>query len=217
MRLKGSQLKDLWLKAKKTVTDIHGNPGGEIGDGLRARGYDVMYNGCSCCSFREIGLGISYGASCCDRPWAIDDMLTVYSERGSDRKIAMSPRAEQYYERVDPDEEVEVMETKSVAERFESGELKFDTFVVRDESFRTLKTIGEFSDFKKADEYARRRCQEEIDRLNKDPDWRRHTASCVRNNVQRARELHELRHYEDYNYDGYRYWISVVGERRNDD
>lgn len=216
MRLKGRQLYEMWLKAKKTVTDIHGHPGGEIGDQLRARGYDVLYNGCSCCSFREIGLGISYGASCCDGPWAIYDTLTVYSEIGPDRKIAMSLKAEHYYERVGPDEEVEVMETKSVAERFASGELRFDTFIVMDESFRGLKTIGEFSDFKKADEYARRRCQEEIDRLNKDSDWRRYTASGVRNNVQRARELHELRYYENYNCDGHRYWISVAGKRGND-
>lgn len=68
-KLKGKDIIALWQKAKKTVDDIHGNPGGEIGDGIRHRGYDMRYNGCSFASFGEKNLRLSYGASCSDHPW----------------------------------------------------------------------------------------------------------------------------------------------------
>ena len=68
-----------------------------------------------------------------------------------------------------------------------------------------------FDSFDSADAFARRTTQEEIDICRRDSTWRRYTASCVRNDVQRAREHSELRHYEYYNYDGHRWWVSVKG------
>ena len=97
----------------------------------------------------------------------------------------------------------------SYAEMLESGKLKAKTFEVQLKGGGSLDRRGAFDSFEKADAFARRLCQQEIDKCNKDPDWRRYSSSSVRNDALRARERCELRHYEYYNYQNHRYWVAV--------
>ena len=39
--MKGSEILALWEKAFRDVEDIRGDPGGEIGDRLRGKGYTI--------------------------------------------------------------------------------------------------------------------------------------------------------------------------------
>ena len=95
-------------------------------------------------------------------------------------------------------------------ELLENGIIKPKSFRVFDVGGRYAdRNKGEFDSFEKADQCARQLCQEEIERLRKDRDWRPHTPSSVRNNELRAKELGELRHYTDYCYQGHEYWFAV--------
>jgi len=102
-----------------------------------------------------------------------------------------------------------VPDKPSYAEMLESGKLKAKTFEVQLKGGGSLDRRGAFDSFEKADAFARRLCQQEIDKCNKDPDWRRYSSSSVRNDALRARERCELRHYEYYNYQNHRYWVAV--------
>lgn len=211
MKMTYQELRKLWEKARDAVAGIHAPPCMELGNGLRARGYDVTYDGCSVCHFREKRLAIRYGADCCDHAWKIYGILKFDDTSGETHTLAMEESQERFYGKADSEAVFDVAEFLSVAERFDRGDLKCESgFGVVEYGEGRRKIIGEFSDFDKADECARKACRRVIDGLNCDATWRRHTPPCVRNDEQLARERDDLRCYPTYNYyDGHRYWISV--------
>jgi len=76
--MKGREILDLYHKAVRDVEDIHGTPGGEIGNGLRSRGYVVRYDGCSVCHFDIFGKDLSFTADCCcGREWGVRDWMGI--------------------------------------------------------------------------------------------------------------------------------------------
>lgn len=198
--MKGSKIIALWQAADKAVASAHAQAGGELGDYIRNR-YDITYNGCSVCVFKEKKLNLCYGADCYDNPWTLRKFVRI--GLCSEDSILVSE--------IEPDKDYAVEADKSIAEEFEEGTFKPKQFVVLNEGFRSIKSKQVFDSFDAADAFARRTTQEEIDICRRDSTWRRYTASCVRNDVQRAREHSELRHYEYYNCDGHRWWVSVKG------
>lgn len=198
--MKGSELIALWEAANKAVVSAHAQAGGELGDYIRNR-YDITYNGCSVCYFKEKKLKLCYGADCYDNPWTLRKFVRI--GLCSEDSIRVSE--------IEPEKDYDVGVDKSIAEEFAEGTFKPTQFVVLNEGFRSIKSKQVFDSFDAADAFAQRTAQEEIDICRRDSMWRKYTASSVRNDVQRAREHGELRHYEYYNYDGHRWWVSVKG------
>lgn len=207
-RMKGIEIIALWEKARQSVKSIGGHPGGEIGDGLRRNGYAVCYNGCSVCDFIEMNLHISYSADCCGRPWTLSNWLWIYpytDDRRGHVKISD----------IDPEKEYEIVDNPSLAELFDAGRLKIQSmegeslFTVSDNGGRYYHEKKSFNSFEQADAFAKKLARDEIDRLNKDKELRRYTSTKVENDALRAKEKDELRHYQYYNYQNHRYWISV--------
>lgn len=201
--MKGQKILDLYHKAVRDVEDIHGTPGGEIGNGLRARGYVVRYDGGSVCNFDVFGKDLSFTADCClERGWEVRNY------------IGIGPWKEDWShcfreKDIDPSKYYDVPDMPSYAEMLESGQLKVKSFEVILKGGRGIERKGTFDDFEKADAFARKLCQEQIDVCNKDSVWRRYSSSSVKNDALRARERCELRHYEYYNYQDHRYWVVV--------
>jgi len=200
--MKGQEILDLFHKAVRDVEDIHGHPGGEIGNALRARGYVVRYNGGSLCSFDVFGKDLSFAADCYKRGWAVQDWLGIGPWK-EDWSHCFREKD------IDPSKDYDVPDMPSCAEMLESGKLKVKSFEVILNGGRGIERKGTFEDFEKADAFARKLCQEQIDMCNKDPVWRRYSSSSVRNDALRARERCELRHYEYYNCEDHRYWVAV--------
>lgn len=201
--MKGSELIALWEAANKAVVSAHAHAGGELGDYIRNR-YDIAYNGCSVCDFKEKKLKIRYSANCCGNPWTLGKFVKIGDIVTSSLRVG----------EIEPEKDYDVGADKSIAEEFADGTFKPTKFVVINEGSRSIKSKQVFDSFAEADEYAKRTTQYEIDACRRDSTWRRYTASCVRDDAQRARERGELRHYEYYNYDGYRWWVSVNGVDR---
>lgn len=194
--MNGSEILQRFAHAKAEVAKRSGVLG-EIGDYLRARGFEVHYDGFSVCDFGERDVKLRYKASCCDSPWHLCG--TVYG----DPSWTEGMRGDC----IDPQSEYNIAENPSESDLLERGQLKPRAYSVCDMS--SCRKMGEFGSFEDADAYARHCCQQEIDRLRKDRDWRPHAAREVRNDPLRAKEKGELRHYETYNYEGHRYWFAV--------
>ena len=197
--MKGREIVALWEKACRDVDEIHGNPGGEIGDRLRGKGYTISYDGASVCDFRIRGKCLYLYADCCEGPWHVTGWVTV--GKGDRNSCRVGD--------IEADKEYGVEDDVSCAELFSSGRLKAKSFAVLLKGGRSIEKIGEYTDFLKADELARAECQRQIDICNKDRDWRHYTAGSVVDDALRAWERFELRHYEYYNYQGHRYWVVV--------
>ena len=152
----------------------------------------------STCRFGEQDVKIRYGAS---ESWKIRDIIHFNDHYGDKLPVGA----------INPDEDYNILPNPSRMELLEKGIIKPKSFRVFDVGGRYAdRNKGEFDSFEKADQCARRLCQEEIDRLRKDRDWRPHTPSGVKNDELRAKERGELRHYRNYCYEGYEYWFSVV-------
>jgi len=204
--LTGRQILGLYEKAKKAVENAHAMAGGELGGYLRGT-YDIGGDGCSVCSFKEKGICLSYGADCCGTPWKMNKF--VWLPKDSDRPTPI--------DKIDPNATYDIPKRFSVAEQFNRGILKPECFMVRDYGGQRECFRNWYDTFEEADRQAQRVAQENIERLKRDPVWRCYTASGVRDDVQRARERYELRHYEYYVYDRrYRYWVSVEPASRSD-
>lgn len=204
--MNGSEIISLWKKACKDVEDIHGNPGGEIGGRLRNRGYTITYDGGSVCSFRIKGKLIVFGANCCcGEPWHVEPEIGIgewKGNRGYDSGICRV--SEIVYDR-----EYEVQDDPSYSELFDSGRLVAKSFAVVNHGSEKNCHLGEFDNFLKADELARKECRREIDVCDNSRWWREYSAGRVVNDEQQARECYELRHYEYYRYPRHECWISV--------
>lgn len=196
--MKGSEILERFAKAKAAVAKRSGELG-EIGDYLRSRGFEVHYDGFSICNFGERDVKLRYKASCCDSPWHLCG--TVYGDLSWTEGMRVDC--------IDPQSEYNIAENPSESDLLERGQIKPRAYSVCVTSSGQYSKMREFGSFEDADEYARSYCQSEIDRLRKDRDWRPHTASAIRNDPIRAKEKGELRHYEYYNYQGYRSWTSV--------
>lgn len=194
--MNGSEILQRFAEAKAVVEKLY-HQLGEPGDYLRGNGYDIEVNGFNVCTFGERDVKLSYIAdNCCGRPWGICERIFI-----NGRKTSVDD--------IDPDRDYDVPRNPSVAELLETGSIKPRAFLVYDLGSGQEKKVGEFESFERADAYARHCCQQEIDRLRKDRDWRPHAAREVRNDPLRAKEKEELRHYETYNYEGHRYWFAV--------
>lgn len=197
--MKGSEILERFAKAKAAVAKYSGRLG-EIGDGLRSDGYEVHYDGFSICNFGERDVKLRYKASsCCGDPWHLCGI--VYGD--------LSWKGGMRVDCIDPQSEYDIAENPSESDLLERGQLRPRAYSVCDTSSGQIREMGEFGSFEEADAYARSYCQREIDRLVKDPDWRPHTATAIRNDPIRAKERGELRHYEYYNYQGHRSWVGV--------
>ena len=198
--MKGSEILKRFEKAKQVVQKRFGVLG-EIGDFLRHNGYEVHLDGFSTCRFGEQDVKIRYGAS---ESWKIWDI--IHFNDHYDDKLPVGA--------INPDEDYNILPNPSRTELLEKGIIKPKSFRVFEVGGRYAdRNKGEFDTFEKADQCARRLCQEEIERLRKDRDWRPHTPSSVRNNELRAKELWELRHYTDYCYQCHEYWFAVKDVR----
>lgn len=198
VKVKGSAIVELFKKAKKAVDPKSGSLG-EIGDYLRSLGYHITYNGFSVCNFRERDLDICYTATCYDGGW----------EMCKDVNFGKDYRDWTKAEDVDPEREYDVRVMVPLAKRFAAGKIKAKRFLVAEETHRSIRDEQYFDNFDKADAYARKKAQEDIDSCLKDPVWRRYAASQVVDFEQLAAENGELRHYQWYDCDGHTNWVSV--------
>lgn len=202
--MKGNEIIALWQAADEAVRKGGAPSGGEMGDSIRGR-YDVLYDGCSCSTFREKRYDLCYFADCTRVPhqWTLGRRIDF---RGDRRTRVTSILVSE----IDPSAEYDVAAYASEAEMFATGKIACRSFEVFDStSRRDVQHTYRFETFAEADAFARRLAQEHIDRQRKDATGRRHTPLRVQDNVQFARERGELRHYEYYVYDEYRYFVAV--------
>lgn len=196
--MKGAEIIRRFERAKKAVAERHGS-WGEIGDFMRGRGYLVSYNGFNVCAFGEEDVHLWFSADSCSHPWKISPNVRFGCNHAVEARIAD----------IEPETEYDVPPNLSEVERLERGLIEPKAFGVYSIGPRQFKKVGECNTFAKADELARRMCQDEITRLDKDSVWRRHTPCSVRNDEFRAKERGEFSHYRTYYCDGYDYWIAV--------
>lgn len=198
--MKGSEIIALWNAAEEAVCKGGAPSGGEMGYCVRGR-YDVLYDGCSVCAFREKRLDIGYSADCTRVPhrWTLRRVVGL---GGGDS----TPLSE-----IDPQKEYNVGVYKSVAEAWVDGEIDCHRFAVVDSGVRSVNDrTRRFDTFEAADAFARRLAQRHMDDQRRDATYRKHTPLRLVDNVQRARERGELRHYDYYVYDGrYNYSVAV--------
>lgn len=194
--MKGSEILERFEKAKKIVAE-RGWQLGESGDYLRSNGYDIESNGFNVCWFSERDIKLSYRANNCGSPWHIAKRVYI-----SGCEIPLGE--------VEPDRDYEVPPNLSRIEMLEKGLIKPKAFeVFRIGGGAPDRFHGRFNTFEEADQQARRLCQEDIDRFNKDRDFRPYTPWGVKNYEILAKERGELRHYRSYCYEGHEVWFAV--------
>jgi hypothetical protein len=98
-----------------------------------------------------------------------------------------------------------------MSELLEKGLIEPKAFCVYEMSNRSRKLVGEASTIEKADEIAKRLCQDTIQRYRNDPDLRRYTESSAKNNSFLAKEKGVFKCYRAYYYDGYYVRYDVEG------
>lgn len=209
VKIKGSEIIDRWNKANE-LTKMLGRKLGEKGYYFRQNGYDVLYDGFNTCSFtcKDIKLSFYVYNWTDDNHWELSKRLyiegrEIYVER---QKWDTYKYSSQF---VHPEDEYEFEHNLSIAELFEKGIISPKSFKVTEESNKTLGEWRHFDSFEKADEYAKKLCQQYIDRRFNDHSRRQYYMTSVRNNVQDAKECYELRHYSWYKIDLRDFWITV--------
>lgn len=194
--MKGSEIIARFEKAK-AIVEKRGRQLGEPGDYLRSSGYDIEVDGFNVCTFCERDVKLSYIASNCGRPWGIADCVFI----GCDKMLLGE---------VEPDMDYDVPSNLSRIEMLEKGLIKPKSFEVYEIGGGAPDRLcGRFDTFEKADQQARRLCQEDIDRSKKDSHFRPYTPCGVNNYEILAKERGELRHYRSYCYQGHEVWFAV--------
>lgn len=195
--MKGAEIIERFRKAENWVAQRAGHLG-EIGDFLRHHGYLVDWNGFSVCDFGEQDVKLRYSADCCGRPWQIRS------------RIAYGNADELLVSQIDPAADYDVPMFLSMSERLEKGLIDPKEFGVFEITNRTRKLGGKASTIDKADEIAKRLCQDTINRYRNDRDLRRYTESEAKNNSFLAKEQGVFKYYRAYYYDGY--YVTFVVE-----
>lgn len=190
--MKGAEIIERFRKAENWVAQRAGHLG-EIGDFLRHHGYLVDYDGFNVCGFGEQDVHLRYSADCCDSPWWINSHV-AYGEYGGN-KIQVS--------QIDPTADYDVPKFLSMSELLEKGLIEPKAFGVFELTNHTRILVGKEYTIEKADEIAKRLCQDTIQRYRNDPDLRRYTESSAKNNSFLAKERGVFKWYRAYNYDGH--------------
>ena len=191
MKIKGTELVAKWQKAKDVVNNI--NRLGEIGGILRGKGYDVVLDGFSCCTFLEKGSKLMFFADSCDSSWHLVQGVYLNDERIDLHEIK-------------PDAEYEISKRLSVAEMYDQGLLDCERFAM----CNTDRIVGYFDSFNNADACARNMCKKLIDSRFEDKSLTRYYETSVHNDAQRACEAGAIRFYPWYNYQGHEHYISII-------
>lgn len=205
--MKGSELIDLWERAKKAVDDGADRgialPGGEMGACVRDA-YDVTWDGCSVCTFMERHLDIQYVANCTsEKRWTLRPcILTTYGKKHNNGWCTN-------IDDIKPAFDYEVNVIKSPAEKLAAGELGCKRFGVYVFAPKEIRDRHFFDDFGKADDFARRLAKEKADGIAKEEPANRYVRTIVKDDEQRARELSVLRFYPYYVH-SHRYTNAIV-------
>lgn len=209
IKVKGSEIIERWNKAK-AMTEKLGSSLGEKGWYYHQHGYDVWYDGFNTCTFgcKDINLSFRSQNWYDDNKWRMNSSFFLYDKQKNDW-VEWYIESKYSSRIIQPDDIYEFKQNLSLAEKFDMGIIKPTQFKVATESSRAIGEWHYFDTFEAADEYARKVCQEYIDGRFNDRGLTRYYMTSVRNNEQKAKECHELRHYSWYKIDGRDCWITV--------
>lgn len=214
-KLKGSEIIAMWNEANEFIRKIRSL--GEIGHQVRNKGYDVLRNEFSVCRFEHKLYQIRFDATCFsnDNTWKLDSRIDVTDANDDFEEYYIPLEKVNYYRReIEADKEYDIMLNISPAEAYDQGIINFDYFVVYDEGGRTHDKMAECKTLAEAEEQARKVFESKIEHRKDDPCLRNYVYTNFKSSNQLAKEHGELRHYEWYNYQYHRYWVSVVGVGR---